>query len=57
MPQHADAMDQLAPTEPTVAVAPGPLRAGSRVTLSFASAQSAQRPVPLLTALPSLCSR
>lgn len=57
VPQQADALDQLAPDDPTVAVAPGPLRAGSRVTLSFASAGDAARPVPLVTALPSLCTR
>jgi AraC-like DNA-binding protein len=57
VPQHADALDQLAPADPTVAVALGPLRAGSRVTLSFASAGDAARPVPLVTALPSLCTR
>ena len=57
VPAQADAMDQLVPQDPVVAIAPGPLTAGSRVTLAFSPAQAAQRPVPLLTALPSLCSR
>lgn len=57
VPALADPLDQLVPQDPTVAIVQGPLPPGSRVTLSFTAAQAAHRPVPLLTALPSLCTR
>ncbi|HIV56693.1 MAG TPA: helix-turn-helix transcriptional regulator [Candidatus Stackebrandtia faecavium] len=56
VPAHADAMDQLAPTEPMVAVHPAPLATAGEVTLRFSSSAS-QRAMPLLSALPSLCRR
>lgn len=56
VPTHADAMDQLAPAEPTVAVHPAPLTRPQVITLTF-GASGAGRPMPLLTALPSLCNR
>ena len=55
VPVHAGPLDQLAPSAPVVAVHPAPITRSARVTLSFAAA-TAPRP-PLLTALPSLCTR
>ncbi|MBP2408414.1 helix-turn-helix transcriptional regulator [Brachybacterium fresconis] len=55
VPVHADPLDQLAPSAPVVAVHPSPLTRSAQVTLAFAAA-TAPRP-PLLTALPSLCTR
>lgn len=56
VPAHADAVDQLAPVAPTVAVHPAPLTQSQDITLTFA-ASGAGRSMPLLTALPSLCTR
>lgn len=56
VPAHADAQDQLAPPDPTVAVHPVPLTHSQDVTLHF-GATAQDRPMPLLTALPSLCTR
>lgn len=56
VPTHADAFDQLAPVKPTVAVHPAPVTRTQIITLSF-DESAAGRPIPLLTALPSLCSR
>ncbi|GAA1490456.1 helix-turn-helix transcriptional regulator [Brachybacterium sacelli] len=55
VPLHADPLDQLAPTAPVVAVHPVPITRSGQVTLRFA-APTTPRP-PLLTALPSLCTR
>lgn len=55
VPSHADALDQLVPSAPMVAVHPVPLTQPCRLTLDFSIPTSA-RP-PLLSALPSLCTR
>ena len=55
VPVHADALDQLVPSAPMVAVHPAAITRSEDVTLRFAAPLS-PRP-PLLTALPSLCSR
>lgn len=56
VPAHADPMAQLVPPDPTVAVHPAPLIASQDITLRFDASQT-RRPMPLLTALPSLCTR
>lgn len=56
VPAHADPMAQLVPPDPMVAVHPAPLTASADITLRFEASQT-ERPMPLLTALPSLCTR
>ena len=56
VPAQADPMAQLVPPEPMVAVHPVPLTAAADITLRF-DASPTERPMPLLTALPSLCTR
>lgn len=55
VPVHAEPLDQLAPTAPMVAVHPAPIMQSTLVTLHFAAPTTAQP--PLLSALPSLCTR
>ncbi len=56
VPAHADPMAQLVPPDPMVAVHPAPFTASAHITLRFEASQT-ERPMPLLTALPSLCTR
>lgn len=56
VPAQADPMAQLVPPEPMVGVHPAPLTASADVTLRFETSPTARR-MPLLTALPSLCTR
>jgi AraC-like DNA-binding protein len=53
VPAGADALDQLAPVDPVVAVHPAPITGPESITLTFAR-QSPHRAFPLLSALPSL---
>ncbi|MGP9844687.1 helix-turn-helix transcriptional regulator [Brachybacterium sp. 107] len=55
VPSQADALDQLVPSAPMVAVHPVPITQPTCVTLDF-SVPASTRP-PLLSALPSLCTR
>ena len=56
VPAHADPLAQLVPADPVVAVHPAPLTASQDITLRF-DVSHTEPPVPLLTALPSLCTR
>ncbi len=53
VPAQAGVLDQLAPTDPVVAVHPSPVTSSCALTLHFGSARRGV--VPLLSALPSLC--